>query len=132
MRTPIAYGLGYPERIASAVKPLSLIEVAKLEFEAPDTQRFPCLTLAYDALAAGGTAPAMLNAANEVAVDAFLRDSIGYLDIPRLIDHTLQALPVEPVASIEQLLAVDAQARAHTQQLISAMAASPARKVASV
>lgn len=132
MRTPIAYGLGYPERIASAVKPLSLIDVAKLEFEAPDTQRFPCLTLAYDALAAGGTAPAMLNAANEVAVDAFLRDNIGYLDIPRLIDHTLQALPVEPVASIEQLLAVDAQARAHTQQLISAMAASPARKVASI
>lgn len=132
MRTPIAYGLGYPERIASGVKPLSLIEVAKLEFESPDTERFPCLKLAYDALAAGGTAPAMLNAVNEVAVAAFLREQIQYLDIPRLIDDTLQKLPVEPVESIEQLLAVDVQARAHADTLISSMVAAPVRKVASV
>lgn len=132
MRTPIAYGLGYPERIASGVKPLSLIEVAKLEFESPDTQRFPCLKLAYDALAAGGTAPAMLNAANEVAVAAFLREQIQYLDIPRLIEDTLQKLPVEQIESIEQLLAVDAQARTHVQTLISSVAATPVRKVASV
>lgn len=132
MRTPIAYGLGYPERIASGVKPLSLIEVAKLEFESPDTQRFPCLQLAYDALAAGGTAPAMLNAANEVAVAAFLREQIQYLDIPRLIEDTLQKLPVEQVESIEQLLAVDAQARTHVQTLISSVAATSVRKVASV
>jgi len=132
MRTPIAYGLGYPERIASGVKPLSLIELAKLEFESPDTERFPCLKLAYDALAAGGTTPAILNAVNEVAVAAFLREQIQYLDIPRLIDDTLQKLPVEPVESIEQLLAVDVQARAHADTLISSMAAAPVRKVASV
>ncbi|MDP8567689.1 1-deoxy-D-xylulose-5-phosphate reductoisomerase [Methylophilus aquaticus] len=112
MRTPIAYGLGYPERIASGVKPLSLIDVAKLEFEAPDTLRFPCLQLAYDALNAGGTASAVLNAANEVAVAAFLRDEIRYLDIPALISAALEQLPIQPVSSVEQLLAVDAEARA--------------------
>lgn len=111
MRTPIAYGLGYPERIASGVKPLSLVEIARLEFEAPDTDRFPCLQLAFDALVAGGTAPAVLNAANEVAVAAFLRDDIHYLDIPRLIDEALQKLPVESVSSIDQLLEIDAKAR---------------------
>jgi 1-deoxy-D-xylulose-5-phosphate reductoisomerase len=116
MRTPIAYGLGYPERIASGVKPLSLVEIAKLEFEAPDTDRFPCLQLAYDALAVGGTAPAVLNAANEVAVAAFLRDEIHYLDIPRLLDETLQTLPVEAVTSIDQLLEIDARARICVQQ----------------
>lgn len=132
MRTPIAYGLGYPERIASGVKPLSLIDVARLEFEVPDTQRFPCLKLAYDALTAGGTAPAMLNAANEVAVAAFLSEQIQYLDIPRLIDATLQKIATDPVESIEQLLAVDAQARAYMQEQISAVAVTPVRKVASV
>lgn len=132
MRTPIAYGLAYPERIASGVKPLSLIEVARLEFEAPDTKRFPCLKLAYDALAAGGTGPAMLNAANEVAVAAFLREQIQYLDIPQLIEATLQKLVIEPVQSIEQLLRVDNQARAYVEALIPAMNAKPVRKVASV
>jgi 1-deoxy-D-xylulose-5-phosphate reductoisomerase len=132
MRTPIAYGLAYPERIPSGVKPLSLIEVARLEFEAPDTQRFPCLKLAYDALAAGGTGPAMLNAANEVAVAAFLREQIQYLDIPELINATLQKLSIEPVQSIEQLLLVDSQARAYVQALISKMTVKPVRKVASV
>jgi 1-deoxy-D-xylulose-5-phosphate reductoisomerase len=128
MRTPIAYGLGYPERIASGVKPLSLVEIAKLEFEAPDTDRFPCLQLAYDALAVGGTAPAVLNAANEVAVAAFLRDEIHYLDIPRLLDDTLQKLPVEKVTSIDQLLEIDAQARACVQKAISKTSITPACK----
>lgn len=132
MRTPIAYGLGYPDRIASGVKPLSLIDVAKLEFEAPDTQRFPCLRLAYEALAAGGTAPAILNAANEVAVAAFLQEKIHYLDIPCLIERTLQSLPVETVSSIEQLLAVDQQARQFVEHALAAQAVSPLRKVANV
>lgn len=118
MRTPIAYGLGYPDRIASGVKPLNLIDVAKLEFSAPDTQRFPCLRLAYEALRAGGTAPATLNAANEVAVAAFLRDEIHYLDIPRLLEQCLQALPVYPVTDVAQLLAVDSEARAWVQRAI--------------
>ena len=132
MRTPIAYGLGYPERIASGVKPLSLVEVAKLEFEAPDTQRFPCLRLAFEALAAGGTAPAMLNAANEVAVAAFLREDIHYLDMPRLIEETLQKLPVENVSSIEQLLEVDAAARACVQRAIGKVATVPVCKAAAL
>ena len=132
MRTPIAYGLGYPERIASGVKPLSLVEVAKLEFEAPDTQRFPCLRLAFEALAAGGTAPAMLNAANEVAVAAFLREDIHYLDMPRLIEETLQKLPVENVSSIEQLLEVDAAARACVQHAIGKVATVPVCKAAAL
>lgn len=132
MRTPIAYGLGYPERIASGVKQLSLIDVAKLEFEAPDIQRFPCLRLAYDALSVGGTAPAILNAANEVAVEAFLQEKIQYLDIPQLIECTLERLTIEPVAAIEQLLAVDAQARTYMREQIANMAVTPVRKVASV
>lgn len=128
MRTPIAYGLGYPQRIASGVKPLSLVDIAKLEFEAPDTGRFPCLQLAYDALAAGSTAPAVLNAANEVAVAAFLKDEIHYLDIPRLLDATLQKLPVEKVNSIEQLLEIDAQARACVQSAIAKTTVTPVYK----
>lgn len=132
MRTPIAYGLGFPERIASGVKPLSLIEVGKLDFEAPDTVRFPCLKLAFDALAAGGTAPAVLNAANEIAVAAFLQQHIHYLDIPRVIDATLQRLPVEPVVSIAQLLEVDARARACAQQALTASTAHFAYKAAAV
>ena len=79
MRTPIAYALGYPKRIESGVASLNLLEIAKLEFEAPDLKRFPCLQLAYDALEAGGTAPAILNAANEVAVAAFLNKQIHFL-----------------------------------------------------
>lgn len=132
MRTPIAYGLGYPERIASGVKPLSLIDVARLEFEAPDTARFPCLQLAYDALNAGGTAPAVLNAANEVAVAAFLREEIAYLEIPVLIAHALAQLPVSPVSSVEQLLAIDAETRAIISEKIGRQAvSSTSRKTAS-
>lgn len=129
MRTPIAYGLAYPERIASGVKPLSLIEVAKLEFEAPDTVRFPCLRLAYEALAAGGTAPAILNAANEVAVAAFLREEIRYLDIPRLLEATLQQMPLAPVSSIEQLLAVDAEARSQVQTALARQSSIPRKAI---
>lgn len=132
MRTPIAYGLAYPERIVSGVKPLNLIEVAKLEFEAPDVQRFPCLRLAYDALALGGTAPAILNAANEIAVAAFLQEKIQYLDIPRLIENTLEKLTVEPIESIEQLLAVDDQARAIMQAQVKAEAVIAQPKAASL
>lgn len=132
MRTPIAYGLGYPDRIASGVKPLSLIDVARLDFEAPDTVRFPCLQLAYDALQAGGTAPAVLNAANEVAVAAFLRDEIRYLDIPNLISTALEQLAVSPVTSVEQLLAIDTAARAIVSEKIGHSARSDVlRKAAS-
>lgn len=113
MRTPIAYALGYPARIASGVGSLNLLEIAKLEFEAPDVERFPCLQLAYDALHLNGTAATVMNAANEVAVDAFLHKRIRFLDIPNLIAETMDAIGNAPVESIAQLFDEDAKARAY-------------------
>ncbi|MGY1487814.1 1-deoxy-D-xylulose-5-phosphate reductoisomerase [Methylobacillus pratensis] len=113
MRTPIAYGLAYPERLEAGVNALDLFKIGRLDFEAPDTARFPCLRLAFDALRHGGTAPAILNAANEVAVDAFLNGNIGFLDIPRLIEAVLTAMSIEAVTSISQLVEADALARSH-------------------
>jgi 1-deoxy-D-xylulose-5-phosphate reductoisomerase len=111
MRTPIAYALGYPDRIASGVSSLNLLEIAKLEFEAPNFKRFPCLQLAYDALNTGGTAPTILNAVNEVAVSAFLKEHITFTDIPNLIASALSNITAETVASIEHVITVDSQAR---------------------
>lgn len=118
MRTPIAYGLGYPERIQSGVSSLDFLTVGSLEFDAPDTQRFPCLKLAFDALKAGGTAPAILNASNEVAVAAFLNEEISFMGIPQVIEETLNQADNNTVTSIEQLLAVDAKARVLTTEMI--------------
>ncbi len=111
MRTPIAYGLGYPDRLESGVSSLDLLSVGRLDFSPPDQKRFPCLRLAYEALEVGGTAPAILNAANEIAVEAFLAERIGFMDIPVIIESVLSASQVEQVISIEQLVTVDAQAR---------------------
>ena len=112
MRTPIAHALAFPERIVSGVEPLDIFEVAKLEFEQPDFQRFPCLKLCYDAIRQGGSASIILNAANEVAVAAFLDNKIAYMDIANLIEQTLDSMTgEEDVATIENILAVDAQAR---------------------
>lgn len=119
MRTPIAYALGYPNRIASGVSSLNLLEIAKLEFEAPDTNRFPCLQLAYDALKLGGTAPAILNAVNEVAVAAFLNNEIRFLSIPALIENALASIQAEPVSSLTQLIDIDNEARDFAQSAIS-------------
>jgi 1-deoxy-D-xylulose-5-phosphate reductoisomerase len=118
MRTPIAYGLAYPERIDSGVASLDLFKVATLNFVAPDFERFPCLTLAYRALRAAGTAPAILNAANEVAVAAFLDKQISFLSIPRVIEVVLDALPVSPVGCLEDVLGADAEARRAAQQQV--------------
>ena len=115
MRTPIAYALAYPNRIESGVASLNLLEIAKLEFEAPNLKRFPCLQLAYDALASGGTTPAILNAVNEVAVAAFLSHQIHFLSIPILIEKALNTIPSEPVSCLEQLIAIDTQARQFAQ-----------------
>ena len=112
MRTPIAYALAWPERIAAGVAPLDLFKVARLDFTAPDFERFPCLALAYQALRAGGTAPAILNAANEVAVAAFLEGRIAFLAIPRLIAEVLAALPATAVTMLDDVLRADAAARA--------------------
>ncbi len=111
MRTPIAYALAYPERIDAGVPPLDLLALARLDFEAPDPDRFPCLPLAYAALRAGGTAPAILNAANEVAVASFLDRRLPFPGIPRLIEATLAALPAGAEGSLDDVLAADAEAR---------------------
>ncbi len=121
MRTPIAYGLGYPELLSSGVSSLDLLTTARLDFCAPDTIRFPCLRIAYDALNAGGTAPAILNAANEMAVEAFLAEKIGFMDIPNVIDGVLTVAKVDHVESIEQLVAVDTMARQSAAMLIKAL-----------
>lgn len=111
MRTPIAHALAWPERISSGVSPLDLFRLGRLDFEAPDRQRFPCLELAYEALHRGGNAPALLNAANEVAVDAFLGGALSFTGIPKLIQRTLDALPVEAVGCLEDVMVSDALAR---------------------
>ena len=123
MRTSLAVGLGWPQRIESGVAGLDLLAQGRLDFEAPDTQAFPCLRLAWHALEAGGTAPAVLNAANEVAVSAFLQGRIGFLAIPALVEDALAALPAAPAESLEALLAADAQARRLTEQAVPQYAA---------
>ena len=121
MRTPIAYGLAYPERIDAGVAPLDLFKVATMNFTAPDFGRFPCLALAYQTLRAAGTAPAILNAANEVAVAAFLDRQISFLAIPAVIGAVLDALPVVAVDSLDDVLGADAGARTEAQQQIHKM-----------
>ena len=119
MRTALAVGLGWPERIDSGVSGLDLLTQGRLDFEAPDTDAFPCLTLARAAMDAGGTAPAVLNAANEEAVSAFLQGRIGFLAIPELVEDALAALPAAPAGSLEALLAADTDARRFTRQQIA-------------
>ncbi|WP_372015161.1 1-deoxy-D-xylulose-5-phosphate reductoisomerase [Pseudoxanthomonas sp. 10H] len=119
MRTALAVGLGWPERIDSGVAGLDLLAQGRLEFEAPDMEAFPCLRLAGAALSAGGTAPAVLNAANEEAVSAFLQGRIGFLDIPALVEDALAALPAAPAGDLQVLLAADTDARRFTRQRIS-------------
>lgn len=112
MRTPIAYALGYPQRIAAGVEFLDLVRVGMLRFEQPDERRFPCLRLSYEALRAGGRAPTVLNAANEIAVEKFLAGRLGFLQIPALIESVLGGLGNGPVASLEDVLDADREARA--------------------
>jgi 1-deoxy-D-xylulose-5-phosphate reductoisomerase len=121
MRTPIAYALAWPARIEAGVLPLDLCKIAQLDFAAPDFTRFPCLALAYQALRAAGTAPALLNAANEVAVAAFLERAIPFAAIAQVIAEVLERLPVAPVKALEDVLEADARARAAAQQLIQTM-----------
>lgn len=121
MRTPIAYALGYPERITSGVSSLDLLSIGQLAFEAPDTKRFPCLQLAYDSLDAGGTAATVLNAANEIAVNAFLTKRIGFMGIPDLIASTLDGMPIEAVSSVEHLIETDQLARQHANNWIDSL-----------
>ena len=112
MRTPIAHALAWPERIESGVSALDLLAIGRLDFQAPDERRFPCLRLARQAAEAGGSAAATLNAANEVAVAAFLGGRIGFLEMSVLIAAVLDAQPVVPVVSLEQVMQLDADSRA--------------------
>ena len=118
MRTPIAHAMAWPERHGSGVASLDLFEVARLDFEEPDTQRFPCLRLAFDAVAAAGFAPAALNAANEVAVDAFLSKQLAFVRIPEIIETVLSQNLEGDLDSVEGLMAIDQAARAAAEQLI--------------
>ncbi|MFG0806578.1 1-deoxy-D-xylulose-5-phosphate reductoisomerase [Pseudomonas fluvialis] len=111
MRTPIAHALAWPERIDAGVSALDLFRIARLDFQAPDEQRFPCLRLARQAAEQGGTAPALLNAANEVAVAAFLAGRIGFTAIAALIEEVLQREPVAAANDLQQVFAADARAR---------------------
>jgi 1-deoxy-D-xylulose-5-phosphate reductoisomerase len=122
MRVPISYALHYPERADVAVETLDLAAVGSLNFEPPDLETFRCLGLAREAAAAGGTAPCILNAANEVAVHAFLAERLTFLDIARVIEGTLDAIEVEAVRQFDDLYSADAEAREHAGQLAARMA----------
>jgi 1-deoxy-D-xylulose-5-phosphate reductoisomerase len=118
MRTPIAHALAWPERIVSGVEPLDLFEVARLDFEEPDFNRFSCLRLAYEAIEQGGTCPAILNAANEVAVASFLAGGIAFTAIPQVIESVLESLPSGQATGLDALLSADAEARRYAEQMI--------------
>lgn len=119
MRTPIAYALGWPSRMAAPAPKLKLTEIGDLTFEAPDEKRFPALRLARHALNLGGTAPTILNAANEVAVQSFLTGVIGFLDIAEVVEQTLDATPHGPLDILNDVLQADGAARENATKLIS-------------
>ena len=123
MRTPIAHALAWPERISSGVTPLDLLAVARLDFEQPDEMRYPCLRLARLAMQAGGTATAILNAANEVAVEKFLSEQIRFTDIARVVEATLENVPGRAAATLEEILADDQAAREFASNVIKEFAA---------
>ncbi|MFW6712542.1 1-deoxy-D-xylulose-5-phosphate reductoisomerase [Acinetobacter pittii] len=121
MCTPIAHALAWPERLQTSVPALDLFEYSQLNFQAPDIQKFPALDLARQAMRAGGLAPTILNAANEVAVAAFLKEQIGFTNIPQVVEHTLQKLENSVADNIESILNKDKVARHVAQQYISSI-----------
>ena len=118
MKTPIAYALSYPERLPLDLPPLDLCRLGQLNFHEPDLERFRCLELAYQALRAGGTAPAVLNAANEIAVEAFLEGRLGFLAIADLIEEVLSHHDIHPLTGLEQVLDADAWSRETAAKLV--------------
>ena len=119
MRTPIAHCLAWPERVTSGVKPLDLVALGSLQFEAPNETAFPCLRIARECIGAGGSAMAVCNAANEVAVDAFLHEHIGFLDIATTIEETLARITTIEPAGLDEVEAIDTEARAAASQWVS-------------
>jgi 1-deoxy-D-xylulose-5-phosphate reductoisomerase len=130
MRTPIAHALAWPERIDAGVATLEFSKMRPLTFEEPDLDRFPCLRLGFEALQVGGTAPAVLNAANEVAVDAFLSGGIRFTDIPRLIEKVRDVCAIEDVTDLDNVLAADRTARALALDEVERMAGTVVSKKA--
>jgi 1-deoxy-D-xylulose-5-phosphate reductoisomerase len=119
MRTPISYALAWPRRMTSPSTRLDLGEIATLTFESPDSERFPALRLAREALKTGGSAPTILNASNEVAVAGFLGGNLGFLDIPRVVEETLEKIPASVIGSVDDVLSVDKAARQVAEEIIS-------------
>jgi 1-deoxy-D-xylulose-5-phosphate reductoisomerase len=117
MKVPIQYALSHPARWPAPHERLDWGELSRLDFEQPDLDKFPCLRLAYDALDAGGTAPAILNAANETAVGRFLDEQIGFLDIARAVERALEQLPVQAAPALDDLVAADTEARGFVEDL---------------
>jgi 1-deoxy-D-xylulose-5-phosphate reductoisomerase len=123
MRMPISYALHYPDRADLPVDTLDLATVGRLEFEAPDEEAFPCLRLAREAAAAGGTAPCLMNAADEVAVHAFLDGRLPLTGIPEVIERVLEELPTEPVRHFSDLYRADGEARERARALVEGVRA---------
>lgn len=119
MRTPIAYSLAWPERMPAPVQPLDFAAIATLTFEAPDSERFPALRLARESLRLGGTAPTVLNAANEIAVAHFLKGELPFLEIAGTVERTLEAIAVEPLDSLDRVRETDAEARRVARALVA-------------
>ena len=118
MKVPISYALTYPNRIENGFEKLDITKVGTLTFEEPDTETFECLSLAYKAIKAGGTMPAVLNAANEIAVAAFLKGNIGFMDIPRIIKNTMENHTVIHNYNIDELLAADSWGRSYAAKIL--------------
>ena len=119
MRIPIAYSMAWPERFDSGVEPLNIFDVRRMDFEEPNLERFPCLRLAYQAINQGGILPTILNAANEIAVDAFLNERIRFTDIPVVIERCMEKFEAKPATTLELILEADQQARLASQQIIA-------------
>jgi len=122
MRVPIAHAMAWPERFDSGVDPLDIFQVARMDFEQPNLQRFPCLRLAYEAIAAGGIMPTVLNAANEIAVDAFLNERVRFTDIPVIIERTMHKFEATPADTLDIILTTDHKARVISNEIVAELA----------
>ncbi len=118
MRIPIAYSMAWPERFDSGVEPLNIFDVRRMDFQEADLERFPCLRLAYQAINSGGIMPTVLNAANEIAVEAFLNEQIRFTDIPVIIERSMEKFVVKPASTLEIILETDQQARVVAHKII--------------
>jgi len=119
MRVPIAHAMAWPDRFDSGVEPLNIFDVARMDFEQPNLQRFPCLRLAYEAIAAGGIMPTVLNAANEIAVDAFLNEHVRFTDIPVIIERTMNKFSATLADTLDIILSTDQQARVISTEIVA-------------